>query len=301
MLTTSDDAALVTSLKSRDRNLWVASHALPPEVRRPWLSFLAFRRAVRDAVIAEARGSLDDLGERVSDAFDGHAGEAPLDRAIAWLASDHELPRACFEGQLEAASWDLDGRRHHTLSRVVDYAVRRMGTVAVAAACTMGRRGREPIERAVDLGVAIELTRIARDVGRDATHGHVYLPVEWLEEAGVDVDRWLARPGPSDALARVAARLGSEAERFYLRADAGMQLVPLSCRPAVRASRWLGKATLRELASTGFAAATAPSRLAAPRVLAIGLRALYAARGEHTDRAPSPLEEARWLVDAASR
>ena len=101
--------------------------------------------------------------------------------------------------------------------------------------------------------------------------------------------------------ARVAERVASEAERFYLRADAGLRYVPFACRPAVRATRWLGVAVLRELRPGDPSSFGRPRRLAAARVVAIAARAVYAGRGEHGDRALSPMDEAKWLVDAAAR
>ena len=60
----------------------------------------------------------------------------------------------------------------------------------------------------------MQLTNIARDVGEDARAGRLYLPLDWLEEAGIDPEAFLARPVPIPGLARMVARLLAEAERL---------------------------------------------------------------------------------------
>ncbi|HTJ82072.1 MAG TPA: squalene/phytoene synthase family protein [Polyangiaceae bacterium] len=297
----SDLSALAASIRERDRRLYYAALAVAPPARDAWWAVLAFRRALRDAVLGDSKGSVDDLRERVDRAFGRRPGAAPLDRAVAWLAEAHDAPRACFDAQLDAATWDLDGRRYHTAETLVGYAVRAAGSVAVLGAVAMGRRRAAFVERAIELGVAFELTRVARDVLADGARGKLYLPIEWLEEAGVDVDRFLEQPRASTALADVTSRVASAAERFYLRAEGGLADVPHLYRPIVRAARWLGAAELRDLADAGFdpsrATGTTPLRAAA-----ITLRALRAGSRE-AQPAPKPASsaEARWLVDAVAR
>ena len=86
----------------------------------------------------------------------------------------------------------------------------------------MGARSADLIARACDLGVAMQLTNIARDVGEDARAGRLYLPRAWLREAGVDPVEWLATPRFRPEIAAVVARLLKHAEGLYARADAGI-------------------------------------------------------------------------------
>jgi len=299
-LSTSDLSVLTASLRGRERRLYGAALAVAPPARDAWWVVLAFRRAVRDAVRGESKGLVDDLAARLERAFDRRPASAPLDRGLAWLADAHDMPRACFDAQLEAAAWDLDARRYHTEDALLRYAVRASGSVAILAACAMGRRRQTFLERAVDLGVALELTRVASSVLADGGRGRVYLPIEWLEEAGVDVDRFVAHAAASAALSTAIARVASLAERFYLRADGGLADVPHLYRPLVRSARWLGVAELRGLAETGFDAGRSPP--ASPlRTGAILLRALRAGVGERGSERASRLQGGVALIDAAAR
>ena len=113
--------------------------------------------------------------------------------------------------------------RYERLDDLFDYAVRVAGTVGVMMTLLMGVRSRRALARACDLGVAMQLTNIARDVGEDARLGRLYLPRQWLREAGVDAAAWIANPTPCDGIRSVVARLLEAAETLYSRAHAGVR------------------------------------------------------------------------------
>jgi len=110
------------------------------------------------------------------------------------------------------------------------------GTVGVMMTLLMGVRSPDALARACDLGVAMQLTNIARDVGEDARNGRLYLPRVWMREAGLDPDAFLANPVMSDELKNVIARLLAVADGLYARARSGVAYLPLACRPAILAA-----------------------------------------------------------------
>jgi len=83
----------------------------------------------------------------------------------------------------------------------------------------------------------MQLTNIARDVGEDARNGRVYLPRQWMAQAGLDTDAWLRQPEGSPALQSVVARLLAEADRLYEQAACGIAQLPRDCRSAILAAR----------------------------------------------------------------
>ena len=85
----------------------------------------------------------------------------------------------------------------------------------------MGVQAPLTLARACELGVAMQLTNIARDVGEDARNGRVYLPLTWLAQAGVDTSEWLRQPRPVQGVKDVTGRLLA-ASLIY--ADIGHQL-----------------------------------------------------------------------------
>ena len=99
-------------------------------------------------------------------------------------------------------------------------------------AVLMGARDPDQLARACDLGVAMQFSNIARDVGEDARAGRLYLPLAWMCEAGLDPDARPGRPVFGPALASVVGRLLGEADMLYARAAPGIARLPLACRPA---------------------------------------------------------------------
>ena len=159
-------------------------------------------------------------------------------RIAQWRIScaDALFPPLLPEALLEGLAWDAEGRSYETIDELFDYAARVAGAVGVMMALIMGVRSPQALARACDLGVAMQLTNIARDVGEDARLGRIYLPRQWLREAGIDADAWLAKPGLDERLRPIVARLLQEADALYARARAGIALLPANCRPAILAA-----------------------------------------------------------------
>ncbi len=151
--------------------------------------------------------ALARLRDRLARAARGRPRPFAADRAMADPMRRSAIPPALPEALLEGLAWDAEGRCYETLDDLFDYAARVAGTVGVMMTLIMGVRSPRRWRRACDLGVAMQLTNIARDVGEDARLGRIYLPRQWLREAGVDADAWLAEPSPDprDPRARRAA------------------------------------------------------------------------------------------------
>jgi phytoene synthase len=159
-----------------------------------------------------------------------------------------------------------------------------------------------PRARACDLGVAMQLTNIARDVGEDARMGRLYLPTGWLEEAGIDPDRWLASPSFGPALGAVIARLLAVAEALYARAEPGIAALPLACRPGIGAARRIYAEIGREVERRGLDSVSARAVVSGRRKLALLARSLAAAPLSSSGSAVAapPLPETRFLVQAVA-
>jgi len=241
-----DDATLAAcraALRTGSRSFHAASLVLPARVRASASGLYAFCRAADDAVDqgADASAAVAALRERLS-AIYGAPGVAPLalpDRAFAAVVQRHGIPRALPEALIEGFEWDAQGRRYESFEALCDYAVRVAGTVGAMMALLMGVRDRATLARACELGVAMQLSNIARDVGEDAALGRLYLPQAWLREAGIDPDHWLREPQAGPALAAVVERLLQAADALYARAGAGVAQLPLDCRPGINAARLL--------------------------------------------------------------
>ena len=81
---------------------------------------------------------------------------------------------------------DARGVRYATLQELLLYCYRVAGTVGLMMAHVMGLRDERALRNAADLGIAMQLTNIARDIIEDADMGRIYLPSAWLKEAGIE-------------------------------------------------------------------------------------------------------------------
>ncbi|HLN47512.1 MAG TPA: phytoene/squalene synthase family protein [Magnetospirillaceae bacterium] len=286
-------------LRGGSRTFYAASVLLPRRVRAPAIALYAFCRQADDAIdLGGARlDALSRLRERLDRAYAGRPLPLPADRAFADVVKRFAMPRALPEALLEGLEWDAAGRRYKTRNELYDYAARVAGTVGAMMCVLMGARRADLLARACDLGVAMQLTNIARDVGEDAREGRLYLPLQWLTDAGIDPEAWIVRPVFSDRLASVVQRLLAAADVLYERACAGIAALPADCRPGIYAARWLYAEIGREVERDGLNSvsrrAVVPlSRKAA--ALSAVLRSL--AFPPPPSDAP-PLEETRFLVD----
>lgn len=225
-------------LRGGSRSFFAAGRLLPGRVMQPATALYAFCR-VADDWIDQGRGPLSALQRRLDLIYAGAPADDPADRALAAVVASHHLPRALLDGLLEGFAWDAQGRRYDDLPALEAYAARVAGTVGAAMAVLMDVRDADRVARACDLGIAMQLSNIARDVGEDARAGRLYLPLSWLRQAGIDPDAWLASPVFTPALGAVVTRLVQTAEGYYARADAGIAALPWDCRPGIGAARRL--------------------------------------------------------------
>ena len=146
--------------------------------------------------------------------------------------------------------------------------------------------------------MAMQLSNIARDVGEDARNGRLYLPRNWMREAGLDPDAWLASPVFNDALAGVVKRLLREADALYARAGAGIARLPLSCQPGIWAARYLYAEIGREVERAGYDSVSRRAVVSARCKARLLARALAApAIPVRQDTSPT-LPEAAFLIEA---
>ena len=293
-----DLAACRALLRSGSRSFFLASLLLPRRVRDPASALYAFCRLADDCVDVQG-GTVAGLRQRLDRAYAGWPMPHPADRALAATVARFAVPRALLDALLEGFAWDAEGRRYEDFADVLGYAVRVAGSVGAMMAVLMGAHSAEQVARACDLGVAMQLSNIARDVGEDARCGRLYLPRVWLREAGIDPDAWLARPVPSPALAGVVERLLAEADRLYARAQGGVARLPRSCRPGIGAAGLLYAAIGRQVARQGFDSVTRRAVVPGHRKVWLLVRALVPRPAPMADGAV--LAEARYLVEATAR
>jgi phytoene synthase len=271
----SDLAACRAMLRHGSQSFFAASLLLPARVRGPATALYAFCRQADDAIDdgADPQFALARLSERLNAAYAGTPEANPVDRAFAATVTAFGIPRALPAALIEGLSWDVEGRCYRDIDALMDYAARVAGAVGVMMALIMGVRSTTALARAADLGVAMQLTNIARDVGEDARAGRLFLPLDWLAQAGIDPARFLAAPQASPALSLLVQNLLAEADTLYARAKTGIAMLPLDSRLGIGAAHRIYAAIGRKIAMSGYDSVTRRARVAGGEKFFLVLRA----------------------------
>ncbi len=303
-----DLEACDAAIRTGSYSFHAASRLLPARYRDPALALYAFCRLADDSVDLqdEKTAAVLRLGERLEAAYAGRPENAPEDRAFTAMAEACELPRALPEALLEGLAWDAMERRYQTLSDVRSYSARVASTVGAMMAVIMGVRDPNALARACDLGVAMQLTNIARDVGEDARAHRIYLPLDWLTEAQLEPANFLRDPTPSESVRRMVRRLLGEARRLYTRGETGIPALPTSCRPGIYAARHIYDGIGTEIARSGYDSVSLRAHTSKRQKLGwLMLSSGRAVASAITPRSAvlfaKPLDETAFLVEAAAR
>jgi phytoene synthase len=274
----NDLAACRAMLRHGSQSFFAASMLLPARVRGPATALYAFCRQADDAIDqgADPRAALAELRARLDAAYAGAPHANPADRAFAATVAAFDIPKTLPAALIDGLSWDVEGRCYENVEALMDYAARVAGAVGVMMALIMGVRSPAALARAADLGVAMQLTNIARDVGEDARAGRLFLPLDWLAQAGIDPAEILGNPRPSPALSQLVRRLLAEAEALYLRSYSGIGMLPLGARLGIGAAHHIYAAIGRKIAGSGYDSISRRARVSGREKLLLVLRAAAA-------------------------
>ena len=188
--------------------------------------------------VADAPARLEALYAQTRAAMAGETPTDPVFAAFQSVALRRGIPERYALDMIDGFAMDVEGRRYATLNELLDYCWGVAGVVGTMMALVMGVRpdALPTLRRAQDLGLAFQLTNIARDIVEDARNDRVYVPGDWLAELGVPRDA-VADPAHRAAVAVIAKRLVDAAEPYYASARWGMRDLPVRCAWAIGAAR----------------------------------------------------------------
>ncbi|MGM0558718.1 MAG: phytoene/squalene synthase family protein, partial [Myxococcota bacterium] len=152
---------------------------------------------------------------------------------------------------IEGVESDLGTVVFESDRELLRYCYRVAGTVGLMMCAVLGVDEQEALPHAIDLGVAMQITNICRDVLEDAQRGRVYLPADRLRAAGTSSKAVLDGDADRDAVARVVDDLLELANSYYASADDGMRYIPARCRLAIVVASRVYRAIGVKLRSNG--------------------------------------------------
>ena len=206
---------------TRKTSFYYSFLLLPAAQRRAITAVFDFCRAVDDAVDLEtdadrALAAVTRWRQEVALVFEGGRPETPQGVALQPFVDSAHLPRAQFDALVDGIAMDATPRRYATFGDLEPYCHRVASAVGLICAEIFGYRDPQVLTYARDLGVALQLTNILRDVGVDYRRGRFYLPQEDLDRFGCsedDVSREVENAGRGVRSAKVRAVLEHQASR----------------------------------------------------------------------------------------
>lgn len=214
---------------ARDTNFYYSFLVLPAEKRHAIVAVWDFCRAVDDAVdeagsADPARRELTRWRAELAAAYGRGTPGTPQGLALAPLVPRFGLPRESFDALIDGVEMDLTTCRYETFAHLYEYCIRVASAVGLICLEIFGYRDPAARQYASDLGVALQLTNILRDVPEDFARGRLYIPLEDLRTHGCseeDLRQEIARAGSgvrSAALKAVLRGQGERAREYYRRA-----------------------------------------------------------------------------------
>ena len=288
-------------IKEGSKSFHFASLMLPGDVRHAAFATYAFCRLVDDEIDLGANpiSALEAISNRLDRLYSGSPDDHPIDRAFAYVVETYALPRALPEGLLEGMRWDTEKRRYQTLAELQDYGARVAGTVGAMMTVIMGTRSPLAVARACDLGIAMQLTNIARDVGEDARAGRLYLPIDLVVSAGIDPEAFLDKPANTSAVRKVVKQLLDAADPIYDRGLSGVSLLPKSCQTAIAAAGKIYREIGAEIRRNNYDSVTQRAVVSKRKKIQLVAEAAFETRESASEA--RELEASTFLVSAVDR
>ena len=267
---------------ARKTSFYYSFLVLPAAERRAIIAVWDFCRAVDDAVDepaaamgaeeanARARQALCVWRRELSICYDGGAPQTVQGQRLQPHVKAFDLPRQAFEDVIDGVAMDLDTARYQTFDDLYEYCRRVAAAVGLICIRIFGC-GDRATEYAINLGVALQLTNILRDISDDLSRGRVYLPLDDLQAAGCTIDD-LARGRVTEPVRRLLAFECQRAHDFYARAVRARPEEDRRRLVAAEIMRAVYSETLRRIEQNDYDVFSQRTRVARPRQALIALK-----------------------------
>jgi phytoene synthase len=232
---------------------------LPPQRRAAITAFYAFCREVDDVVdeVSDPSVAANKLAwwrKEVSSAFAGSPSH-PVMRALLPHTQAFDIRPEHLQAVIDGCEMDLTQSRYLDYPALQRYCHLVAGVVGEVAAGIFSRSLDGTTQYAHQLGQAMQLTNIIRDVGDDARRGRIYLPVSDLQRFDVKAHELLLRKAPWGYSDRFQALMQFQAERAHAAFDSALTLLPEADRAAQKPGLMMAniyRTLLREIEAGGF-------------------------------------------------
>jgi 15-cis-phytoene synthase len=265
---------------ARNTSFYYSFLVLPADQRRAMLAVWDFCRAVDDAVdeapaasggLPTGRAAVRLWRDEVAHCFNGSSPSTRQGRALQPFVQRFDLPRQAFDDVIDGVAMDLDTTRYATFDELFEYCRRVASAVGMICIRIFGCTGGSASDYALNLGVALQLTNILRDVKDDVAQDRIYLPLADLDACGCrigDLKGGVLTP-PVRQLIEFECR---RAREMYARAEAALPAEDRRRLVAAEIMRAVYFDTLRRIERSGYDVFSPKLRVPRPRQAVIALR-----------------------------
>ncbi len=302
-----DRKACHDAIRDGSKSFYAASMLLPAKQRFAARALYAFCRNSDDLVddSTDNQQAAMRLRDRLDAVYLGRPDvlekALPCDRAFAAIVRAYDIPKEIPLALIEGFEWDIAGREYATLDDLLEYAARVASSVGIMMTMLMLRRDFHVLSRAAELGLAMQLTNIARDIGEDARNGRVYLPTQWLEEAGLDRAAFIKSPAHDSRTQLLVKRLLAEADKYYEQAVTGVQGLPSNCRHSILSAAEIYRSIGAAIARNDHNAIDYRAHTSGIQKIGLSLSALLSMPFQKTIIRAKPHPSIAFLVDLATK
>jgi phytoene synthase len=257
---------------ARKTSFYYAFLVLPRDRREAIVTLWDFCRAADDAVDLavneqHASSELAKWRREVDACYGNGAPSTAIGRRLAQVVQKFDLPRQPFEDLLDGIGMDLTQNRYETFTDLYRYCLRVASAVGLLSVEIFGYRGASARDYAVELGIALQLTNILRDVRLDLVRDHIYIPQEDMRKHGVTEQdlRQAASGNIKPEVIELLRHVGGRARHYY---DRARQALPREDTRRLLSAEMMGAiyfALLRRIESAGYDVFT--RRITVPRTV----------------------------------
>lgn len=222
----------------------------------------------------QVKSTLDEWKKNLSDTYEGKSSDNPILLAFSDVLIRHHIPIELPFELIDGVSMDLYKSRYETFEELYEYSYKVASVVGLMISEVFGYSDRSALGPAVDLGIAMQLTNILRDVGEDLRRDRIYLPAEDLRTFSVS-EKDLVAHRLNDSFKALMKFQIDRARSYYSRADKGIALLNKDSQIPVWLARHNYARILDRIEQNGYQVFTKRAHLSFSQKMAVLPRAWW--------------------------
>ena len=260
------------------KTFYLASHFLSQEKKNAAYSVYAVCRISDEAVDSNnspsKRADLDEIKYKIESAYKKTEFSDCLLAAFSNTVLKYTIPKQYFDELIKGMYMDLEKDRYDNFNELYTYCYRVAGVIGLIMLHIFGYQNEETKEYAVDLGIALQLTNILRDIKEDYERGRIYLPTDEMSSFGINEQSILHGIVDKDFISFMKFQI-KRAREYYEKSSLGIKMIrDRKSRAVVLAIKEMYQGILRSIERNNFDVFTKRARVNNLKKISIGLRTL---------------------------